>query len=100
MTTQDRGFRVLDPVAAVAEAPKRKLRNVPQSLRGARFGFVWGQHVSTTVFWPLFEEVVEAMYAPSSVVRLYKPSTWNPASPEALDDVLRRVDVAIAGVGG
>jgi hypothetical protein len=98
--TQARGLRVLDPVAAVAAAPDRKHRRVPAALAGARIGFVWGQHVSTTVFWPLFEQAVEAMYAPSATVRLYKPSTWNPAPRDAIEELLSRVDVVIAGVGG
>jgi hypothetical protein len=94
------GFRVLDPVAEAAQAPARTRRKVVRTLRGARIGFVWGQHVSTVVFWPRLEQAIEAAYAPSAVVRLYKPSTWNPAPRETLADLLSRVDVAIAGVGG
>jgi hypothetical protein len=94
------GLRILDPVAVAAQAPARTPRKIVPTLRGARIGFVWGQHVSTVAFWPRLEQAIEALYAPSTVVRLYKPSTWNPAPRETLADLLTRVDVAIAGVGG
>lgn len=94
------GFQVLDPTADTAEARQRTPRRMLRSLRKARIGFVWGQHVSTTVFWPILEQTIEAMYEPVEVVRLYKSSTWNPAPQPALDEVLRRIDYAITGVGG
>ena len=96
----DRPLRILDPVASIAAAAARKPRRPLETLLGTRIGFVWGQHVSSVVFWPLLERAVETLYAPSSTVRVYKPSTWNPASRESVDDLLARVDVVIAGVGG
>lgn len=92
--------KVLDPVADVASAPEARPRQSLDTLRGKRAAFIWGQHVSTTKFWPAFEKAVESIFQPSEIHRLYKESTWNPASSVKLTDFVGRIDYAIAGVGG
>jgi hypothetical protein len=92
-------MKVFDPVAAVAKPPEARPRRILETLRGKRLGFIWDQHVSSVEFWPSVEKVIERMYQPSAVYRLYKQSTWNAATPAELEELGRKVDYVIVGVG-
>ena len=52
------------------------------------------------IFRQVFERVVEAVLHPSEVHRLYKDSTWNVAAPGQVEELARRVDFVLVGVGG
>ena len=87
-----------DPVAEPEVKGAKPMRPV-ETLQVGRMGLVWGGHGSTAKFWPVFEEMVEGMYEPSAVQKLYKHSTWNPAPMTEMEDLASRIDYAIAGVG-
>ena len=92
-------LRVLDPLGEINKAPEGKPMRVLEALAGHRAGLLWSKHAASVDFWPELERVVEASFRPSAVHRLYKRSTWNPASPAEVEDFARQVDYAIVGVG-
>lgn len=94
-------LKVLDPVGETRAAPVAQSERVfLDTLRNKRVGLIWGQHVSTVRFWPALEAAVERISSPSEVHRLYKSSTWNPASSAQIDAMAAKIDYAIIGVGG
>jgi hypothetical protein len=50
-------------------------------------------------FWPAFEEAVVARFKPSETIRLYKKSTWNPATLPEVEKLATEIDYALIGVG-
>ena len=93
-------MKVLDPLGEIAEAPKSRALRQLDSIEQQRIGFIWGQHASTVKFWPVFEDVAIETFKPSSIQRLYKSSTWNPASDEEVAKIAQDIDFALIGVGG
>jgi hypothetical protein len=93
-------MKVLDPLGEIAQAPPSAALREFDSFEQRRVGFIWGQHASSVKFWPVFEELAIASYQPSSVQRLYKSSTWNPASDEEVARIAPEIDFALIGVGG
>lgn len=91
---------VLDPLAEIAPAPEGQALRPVDSLEGKRMGLLWSQHASSVKFWPVFERVVQEMFRPSSVHRLYKTSSWNVAPSEDIRALTRNVDFVFVGVGG
>ena len=91
---------VLDPVAETRATPKARPRHVLKTLRGKRVAIIWGQHVSSRNFWPALEKAIETIYEPTEIHRLYKASTWNPASPSQIEELANKIDYAVIGVGG
>jgi len=92
-------MRVLDPLGELAQAPQSKVLHELASLENQRIGFVWGQHAASVKFWPVFEEIAEQSFKPSSVHKLYKDSTWNPATDEQVERFSQEIDIALIGVG-
>lgn len=92
-------IRVRDPQADIATPPEGKRLRTLEGLEGRRMGLLWSQHAATVQFWPVLERVAEAMLRPSEVHRLYKKSTWNVAAPAEIEDLARKVDYALVGVG-
>lgn len=91
-------FRVLDPLADINKPAERKPMRRVQSLHGKRVGLLWGRHVASTKFWPVFEEVAIKKFS-AEPVRLYKNSSWNPAPLPDLEDLASKIDYALIGVG-
>ena len=92
-------LRVLDPIADISKPAERKPIRGIQSLQGKRVGLLWGRHAASMKFWPVFEEVVLAKFKPTETVRLYKRSTWNPATLPEVEKLARTIDYALIGVG-
>jgi hypothetical protein len=91
---------VRDPRADINSPPEgRKIRTL-EAIAGTRMGLLWSQHASSEKFWPVFEKVAEAKLHPSEIHRLYKVSTWNVATPEQIEEFVRKVDFVLVGVGG
>ncbi len=93
-------IRVRSPLAEINEAPAGAEVRALKSLEGRRMGLLWSQHASSVAFWPVLEKVAEARFRPSEVHRLYKTSTWNVASPDEIEELARKVDYVLVGVGG
>jgi len=93
-------IRVRSPLAEISEAPAGKQVRALPSLEGRRMGLLWSQHASSVKFWPVLETVAEAAFRPSEVHRLYKKSTWNVAAPDEIEELARKVDYVLVGVGG
>jgi len=93
-------IRVRSPLAEINEAPAGKQVRALPSLEGRRMGLLWSQHASSVKFWPVLEQVAEAAFRPSEVHRLYKTSTWNVAAPDEIEELARKVDYVLVGVGG
>jgi hypothetical protein len=93
-------IRVRSPLAEINEAPAGKRVRALPSVEGRRMGLLWSQHASSVKFWPVLEKVAEATFRPSEVHRLYKKSTWNVAAPEEIEELARKVDYVLVGVGG
>lgn len=92
-------IRVRDPLADISRPPEGKRIRVLEALEGRRMGLLWSQHAATVHFWPILEQVAEAMFRPSEVHRLYKKSTWNVAAPEDIAALTQKVDYVLVGVG-
>ena len=92
-------LRVLDPVAEIYKPAEGKPLRGIQSLEGKRVGLLWGRHAASMKFWPVLEEVVATRFRPSEAVRLYKPSTWNPAPLPDVEELAKKIDYALIGVG-
>ncbi len=92
-------LRVLNPLGEINKAPEGKPLRPLEALEGRRLGLLWSRHTASVNFWPALEEVVEARYRPSEIHRLYKRSTWNPATPAEIEEFARKVDFAVVGVG-
>ena len=93
-------MKVLDPLGDIAQAPERLALRELDSFEQRRVGFIWGQHASTVKFWPVFEDLALETFKPTAVQRLYKSSTWNPASDEEVARLAPEIDFALIGVGG
>ena len=93
-------MRVRSPLAEINEAPAGAEVRALKSLEGRRMGLLWSQHASSVEFWPVLEKVAEARFRPSEVHRLYKTSTWNVAPPDQIEELARKVDYVLVGVGG
>jgi hypothetical protein len=93
-------IRVRSPLAEINQAPAGKEPRALSSLEGRRMGLLWSQHASSVKFWPVLETVAEAAFRPSEVHRLYKTSTWNAAAPEEIEELARKADYVLVGVGG
>lgn len=93
-------IRVRSPLAEINEAPAGKQIRALPSLEGRRMGLLWSQHASSVKFWPVLEKVAEAAFRPAEVHRLYKASTWNVAAPDEIEELARKVDYVLVGVGG
>jgi hypothetical protein len=93
-------LRVRDPRAEINKPPSGRRIRTLEVLEGTRVGLLWSQHASSEKFWPVFEQVVEQRFHPSRIVKLYKHSTWNVATPEEVADFAQNVDYALVGVGG
>ncbi|HEX8968465.1 MAG TPA: hypothetical protein VF937_11320 [Chloroflexota bacterium] len=93
-------LRVRDPRADINTPPEGKRIRTLETLAGTRMGLLWSQHASSEKFWPVFERVVEASLHPAEVHRLYKDSTWNVATPRQVEQLARKVDFVLVGVGG
>lgn len=92
-------MRVLDPVADINPATKGKPKKTLDSLAGKRVGLLWGRHAASVKFWPVLEQLIEEMYEPLEIYRLYKDSTWNPAPMDKLEELAAKIDYAVIGVG-
>jgi hypothetical protein len=92
--------RVRSPLADINEAPAGKPVRALPALEGTRMGLLWSQHASSVKFWPVLEKVAEAAFRPSAVHRLYKTSTWNVAAAGEIEELARKVDYVLVGVGG
>ncbi len=92
-------LRVLDPMAEINKAPEGKPLRVMETLHNKRVGMLWGRHAASMKFWPVFEEKVAAQFKPSETVRLYKKSTWNPATMPEVEKLATEIDYALIGVG-
>jgi hypothetical protein len=92
-------LRVLDPAAQINKPPAAKPLRGIASLEGRRVGLLWGRHAATVRFWPVFEEAVLAQFKPSQTIRLYKKSTWNPATLPEVEKLATEIDYALIGVG-
>jgi hypothetical protein len=93
-------MRIMDPLAEISKPPEGKPIRSLQSLEGKRMGLLWSQHASSVKFWPVFESVAAEMLRPSETHRLYKSSSWNTADPDEIEELVRKVDYVIVGVGG
>ena len=93
-------IRVRSPLADINKAPAGRTVRALASLEGKRLGLLWSQHASSVKFWPALETVAEARFQPSEIHRLYKTSTWNVATPEEIEELARKVDYVLVGVGG
>ncbi|MBI4505635.1 MAG: hypothetical protein HY691_08880 [Chloroflexi bacterium] len=93
-------IRVRDPLAEINRPPEGKRLRVLEAIEGRRMGLLWSQHASSVNFWPVLERIAEARFRPSEVHRLYKRSTWNPASAAEIAAFAQQVDYALVGVGG
>ena len=92
-------LRVLDPLADINKPAQGKpIRGIP-SLEAKRVGLLWGRHAASMKFWPAFEEAVLARFKPSQTIRLYKKSTWNPATLSEVEKLATEIDYALIGVG-
>lgn len=92
-------MRVLDPIADINPATTGKPKTSLDSLTGKRVGLLWGRHAASIKFWPVLEQVIEEMYEPAEIYRLYKDSTWNPAPMAQIEELASKIDYAIIGVG-
>ncbi len=90
---------VLSPGAETRPVESGQPLQVIDVLDNLRVALVWSGHAATVKFWPVLERTVEALLHPREVRRVNKPSTWNAASPEEIDDFAREIDYAIVGVG-
>ena len=93
-------LRFRDPLADINKPPEGKRVRSLEVVQGTRMGLLWSQHASSEVFWPVFERVAEEVLHPSEVHRLYKDSTWNVAPPPQVEELARKVDFVLVGVGG
>lgn len=93
-------IRVRDPLADINKPPAGKRIRVLEAIEGRRMGLLWSQHASSVRFWPVLEKIAAARFRPSEVHRLYKKSTWNPASAAEIEEFAQKVDYALVGVGG
>ena len=91
-------IKVLDPLAEINRPGEGKPFRRLGSLQGRQIGMLWGRHAASMKFWPAFEEAVLAKYA-GEAVRLYKKSTWNPATQPEIEELAERIDYALIGVG-
>ena len=92
-------LRVLDPMAEINKPPEGKPIRGIKSLEAKRVGLLWGRHAASMKFWPVFEEAVLAKFKPSETIRLYKKSTWNPATLPEVEKLATEIDYALIGVG-
>jgi len=91
-------LRLLDPTGSVATIERGEERKL-ESLTGKRVGFVFNQHKSALAFWKALERAVEGKFQPSAAHRLYKVNTWAPAPKEEVDQLTRKTDYALVGMG-
>jgi hypothetical protein len=91
-------IQLFDPVAEV-EQVERRAERVLDSVKGKRVGYVFNQHVSSLLFWKHLEREVAARLGPSSEFKVYKPNTWAQAPKAEMEELLRRTDLALVGVG-
>ena len=97
---RERGnLQVLDPVGDIAEPEDGKPRRLLEDLTGKRVGLLWGKHAASIEFWPVLERTLEEIYVPSEIHRAEKPSTWNPADPATIEELAKKIDYAVIGVG-
>lgn len=92
-------MRVFDPSGEIKRISGSKPRQLLETVTGKRVGFLWGGHGATATFWPVLEEVVQEMFRPSEVSKLYKESTFNPAPLPQVEEFASKIDYAIIGVG-
>lgn len=92
-------MRVLEPLGELSQSPEGLPMRELVTLDRRRVGFLWGRHAASVEFWPVFEKVVEKELEPVSISRVYKSSTWSPATPEELASVAEEIDLAFVGVG-
>ena len=92
-------LRVLDPVAEIFKPAEGRPVKAIQSLEGKKVGLLWGRHAASMKFWPVLEEVIVEKFKPSEAVRLYKKSTWNPAPLPDVEELAKKIDYALIGVG-
>ena len=97
------GLTILSPLGEI-ETPPQRSKSGPTlaplaSLEGARMGLLWNQHASTVVFWPVLDAVAAKSFRVRDVQRVNKISTWNPASPETIEELASKVDYVLVGVG-
>jgi ABC-type microcin C transport system duplicated ATPase subunit YejF len=91
-------IQLFDPVAEVEQVERRAERAL-DSVKGKRVGYVFNQHVSSLHFWKHLETQVAARLQPSSELKVYKPNTWAQAPKAEMEELLRRTDLALVGVG-
>jgi hypothetical protein len=91
-------IRLLDPTGSVAKIERREEHRI-ESLTGKRVAFVFNQHRSALDFWNALEREVEKKFKPSAAHRLYKENTWAPAPRAEMDQLMRKTDYALVGMG-
>ena len=89
---------LFDPVCET-EAVKRQTELKLDSLRGKKVGYIFNQHYSALTFWKTLEQEIDRELNPSAVHRVYKTNTFAPAHQAEVEQLIRRTDYALVGVG-
>ena len=92
-------LKVLDPVAEIRLVQRDQPLRVLEALDNLRVALVWSGHAATVKFWPVLERALEQTFRPREILKVYKLSTWNAASPAEIEEIARESDYAIVGVG-
>lgn len=92
------GFTVFDPTdgpvaKAFAPAPR------PASLTGKVIGILDNGKTKSDILLHEIQNLLRSEAGVADVVTIRKPSAYRPAPDEQLDDLARRVDAVVAGIG-
>jgi hypothetical protein len=86
-----------DPVGEVATTAKRSV--ALNWVTGNRIATLFNNHVSSYRFWKRLEVLLQEELGSSPISTFSKENTFAAAPQETIDNVVRKADLAIVGVG-
>ncbi len=91
-------FTVFDPTDEPAGTPFRRADR-PVNLRGKVIGLMDNGKPKSNLLLRELDALLRAEAGVSNVIVLRKPSAFRPAPDELLDDLARRADAVVTGIG-
>lgn len=93
----DRKIRLIDPTGGAAPRRELTLAPRPAALGGLTFGLLDNSKANSDVF---LRELATALGVPAdAMVLLRKGGASHPPEPEVVEEIKRRCDVVVTGVG-
>lgn len=97
--TTTRTVRLVDPVAVGSEEPLLRLAPRPATLRGKRLGLLNNSKTNSEPILRAIARILDEEFGLAEVFHLTKHSASLPPKPEIVEELHRRADIVVTGVG-